>query len=1065
MNSQAFTPGGAVIMRLLVWLLPLLVAPAVHSECPLDTSARQLIKAGQYAEAEPAARSQLEAAEMQNGPDSVEAACALDAIVEARWRGGKAREEGTVELARRAVAIFEARLGISKEMGRSLSNLALVHEMRGDNPEAKSAHERSLAVTVEALGADSVQAGRGHNNLGWFLYLTADYDGARSHLERALAIFETSPGPDSIETASALNNLGVVYWRAGRYEEARPLYERSLAIKEAKLPPDHPNLARSVENLAIQLRTIGDYAAARSLHERAIGMRERSLGPDHPDLANNLHNYAGLLQESGDFDGARRLYERALRIFEVANGPEHRNVALALSNLAGVLGDLGACEEALRNAERSVQIFEKSMGPGHPDVADGFNAVAAAYRCSSDPAGAIAAYERMRAILKDHLDPDHPKFGLILRRLSEQYLLLGDLDRARTCAEEALASLQDHLGPEHPDTAAALTLLSTAEWAAGARAEALQHARQAADSVLDHVRDTLGSMPERQALLLTQSRARPEVVLFSGLLAGGDDQPAWRDAAWSWTLRRRGIVLEELAARHRAVEAGASAEARAAWDRLSRARQALAALWVRGSLQPTDVQKDVLARARDSKERAEADLARLSAQFRRTLEYRAIEVAEVRRHLPEGSAVVEIVNVEVMPPNSTRKEARDVALFLRSDGASGAIDLGPSSSIDAGVTAWRQALDETSAWLGSAEESSRIEGRLRDPGTRLREMAWDPIVRVLGEVRTVFFVPEGALHAVDLKALPAPGGGYLVERQPAVHLLGSARDLVRLADDGTARKGVGLLVLGAPDFDAGTERMARLAPVSTGPVFRSTPSTCSAMQEARWTSLPRSAREAKRIQGMVARNEPVQLLTGAAANEDRFKREAPGKRVLHLATHGFFLPERCSAAPDSTASDSNEDRVTAAAARSGGAATESPLLLSGLVLAGANRRHDMPNDAEDGILTAEELAALDLSGVELAVLSACETGRGAVELGEGVFGLRRAVEMAEARAVVMSLWRVPDQQTLQWMTTFYRERARGRSLIAATQAASLASLERLRDQDRPTHPYLWAGFVAAGDWR
>lgn len=85
--------------------------------------------------------------------------------------------------------------------------------------------------------------------------------------------------------------------------------------------------------------------------------------------------------------------------------------------------------------------------------------------------------------------------------------------------------------------------------------------------------------------------------------------------------------------------------------------------------------------------------------------------------------------------------------------------------------------------------------------------------------------------------------------------------------------------------------------------------------------------------------------------------------------------------------------------------------------------------------------------------------------GTGVFGLRRAFELAEVRTVVMSLWRVPDQQALQWMTTFYRERARGRTIVTATRTASLDSLRELRDRDRPTHPYLWAGFVAAGDWR
>ena len=144
---------------------------------------------------------------------------------------------------------------------------------------------------------------------------------------------------------------------------------------------------------------------------------------------------------------------------------------------------------------------------------------------------------------------------------------------------------------------------------------------------------------------------------------------------------------------------------------------------------------------------------------------------------------------------------------------------------------------------------------------------------------------------------------------------------------------------------------------------------------------------------------------------------------------------------------------------------ENPLLLSGLVLAGANHAREAEPGEEDGILTAEEIAALDLRGVDLVALSACNTGLGAVEVGEGVFGLRRAFELAGARTVLMSLWSVPDKEARAWVSAFYRARIEGASVAESARLASTTALQAVRSAGGPEHPYLWASFVAAGDWK
>ncbi len=178
--------------------------------------------------------------------------------------------------------------------------------------------------------------------------------------------------------------------------------------------------------------------------------------------------------------------------------------------------------------------------------------------------------------------------------------------------------------------------------------------------------------------------------------------------------------------------------------------------------------------------------------------------------------------------------------------------------------------------------------------------------------------------------------------------------------------------------------------------------------------------------------KPRKRWSAAVASEAAFKQLAPGRRVLHLATHGFFLGDECDARWRRGRARWVASRVGAAqetpappAVRAGGASNwlrRTRCSSPGLAFAGANERSSAGADEDDGILTAEEVAGLDLTGLDWAVLSACETGLGVVRVGEGVFGLRRAFQTAGARTVIMSVWSVEDRSTRQWMRALYQGR-------------------------------------------
>jgi CHAT domain-containing protein len=342
--------------------------------------------------------------------------------------------------------------------------------------------------------------------------------------------------------------------------------------------------------------------------------------------------------------------------------------------------------------------------------------------------------------------------------------------------------------------------------------------------------------------------------------------------------------------------------------------------------------------------------------------------------------------------------------------------------------------------------------------------------------------------------LPTGATGYLVDAPAVLHYMLAERDLLQRPSSVT---GGSLLALGAPDFDhaerpSALRGLAPLVAASNSPVqsripFASpTPATspalpasvmasnvepsrrggapCEASIASRFEPLPATDVEVQHIASLWRRAD-VTLLAGARASETALKTLAPGRRVLHVATHGFFLDRDC-AAPAAAAPTAAAQTTAAPAHRM---LEESPLLRSGLVLAGANSRArtDTSDDADDGILTAEEIAGLDLSGAQWAVLSACDTGRGDWQAGEGVVGLRRAFQMAGARTVILSLWPVLDTVTARWMTELYRYKWTSRSMTtaAAVRAANRTLLASRRAKGESTHPLYWSGFIATGDWR
>ena len=320
-------------------------------------------------------------------------------------------------------------------------------------------------------------------------------------------------------------------------------------------------------------------------------------------------------------------------------------------------------------------------------------------------------------------------------------------------------------------------------------------------------------------------------------------------------------------------------------------------------------------------------------------------------------------------------------------------------------------------------------------------------------------VADGPLHRLPWAALPAGGDGYLVERGPTIRVLGAERELLRTPSP----SGKGLLAVGGVAFSGEAAPAGAPKPMVVASTRAMLPD-CRQGQALTFAPLPGTEREIEAI----AREQSteVQVLRGAAASEAAFKQLAPGRRVIHLATHAVALGDCALKGRRARAASEAWRRWARTRLPPGGAEMPpSPWLGRRVVLAfaGADQAADH-DDENEGLLTAEEVSTLDLQGVDWVVLSACGSGVAEHWNREGVLGLTRAFRLAGARAVVASQWAVDDDATSEWMTSLYRARARGAVGISeAMREASREVIKVRRAEGRGTHPFYWAAFTATGD--
>jgi CHAT domain-containing protein/tetratricopeptide (TPR) repeat protein len=974
--------------------------------------ARSAARQGRWIEAEASAREVLVGQPFLN-PDLGTVDEAFDLVVRARTSMRATRSESLAALA-------------------SLDTLAEKINLSGRHAIARRMVERTLMLRGDSLEEFDLEGAGALSLFGIVCSNLDDNEDARRHFEDARAVYIRLLGPESMKANVMTMNLGISHYLLGDLSDARLLLEQAGDHFDRTADLDHQALVQI--NLGDLLTHMSDPLGARRASIRSAELYSK-LGYG---LGDALENLAISYMMTGENERALSIMDSVWVQYRSTDAEAIKKPEVARYR-AQALESLGRLDEAEKEARRSVALYEQQLGPQHTFLVEPLRIIGEIRSAQGDWRGASDAFERSAGIDRGSLPPEHPWRARDLLDLARVRLALGDSARALDMALDAQERLRSHL-------------VLTAPGLTGEAA--LRHDEQRARALY---------------IALAALRARPALTDLRRAL----------DAV----VRSRAIVLELQSAR---LHAWGDSEIDSLRTVYERACTRLANLMVRSPADDPGGHQQVWEDSvRAARERAELELARRSARFSLDRAALAVGLEDVERAKPRESTLVAFVRYsDPLGPLGGRREpkggdGRYLAFVVGRGGEITLHRLGSAREIEATVHRWREE-------AGGTGGSAPSEAQYRRVAARLRAMIWDPIEHDLDGSRSVFVVPDGALHLVNFGAMPSGAGGYLLERKPRIVYLSAERDLAEGArltaesNRGTPRAGTasertssatgGLLVVGGPDFDSATnggpaspplmsERGHEVSDGLPGRLYRSVMTPCPRFAELRVHPLPGTLEEAREIASLwrhrpagdsVAMSGFVETLTGESATEADVKRLAPGREVLHLATHGFFLEAAC----DSSAANWDAS-----------AANEGALLRAGLALTGFNRRKDAPPDGEDGVLTAEEVAAMDLRSVRCVVLSACESGVGDVVAGEGVFGLRRAFRLAGARTLVTSLWKIDDQATRYWSESFYRAFLGGASPADAAAAASRTMLNRARARGDGGHPHAWGAFVAFGDSR
>jgi CHAT domain-containing protein/tetratricopeptide (TPR) repeat protein len=1035
----------------------------------LDLS-QQAARQGAYAKAEPLQRAILRIDRETRPPDHPNIGISLYELANILLLQGKNTEAES--LIGEAITILEnAKPPRQRLLGLALRVQYQLHFRRGEFQEAEASLKKAKAAFANVPNARPAEVAKLDAELAAVYGRIGPVSEAESLLLKSIPILKQHLPPEDVGLLQATENLRRVSEYLGKLERVREL-QSDIEKALDRLPARHPFRLLVLNSLARAYVDTGDLAKAEGLFRQALG----GLPSNDPEVPALQQGLASIYLESGDYAKAEETLKDSLEALQRLRGQEWK-IAAVKHNLAVLELQVGRPDVAKQLFQEVLQLSESHLAPDHSDIALALDGLASAHQDLNEYREAEKCSLKAARILAKY---DSPYLIGIKSNLSSLYLREGRYDKAMTTIKEALDSAEKRLPPNSFVALRTRSNYVLCLVALGQIKEAESSARELSTAYRHLLSSSSVFQSERQQLAMNSlARTHLDHYLSVARIRGASPDEVYQAVLdWKGNVTARQILARQL----RGLAATGSDSTRAT---------------VR-ELQDLALRLEFLGNARP-----EADLDRASkrrAEFRSLLNRKeALEVTlgrELRKgaggwedarpavaslqaalkHVGGNVALVDFLEYDhVMPggeKRTARVERRLSAFVIRPGRPVQWIDLDLGETITGMVDAWRDAVAKGLLPVQS--------------GQRLRQTVWDKLGAHLKGADVVLYSPDGALCRLPLAALPNKKGDSYLLREVATVAVPTPALLPTLLSRGplpdATGSGASLLLVGNIDYDQVPAAASGNVPAA---LDRSPPRGLGKATFGQVKGAKPAMESVRKIFRQAYPAGASEELEGQKASKAGYLSASGKYRWQLIVTHGFFaqgMKPGASRAPHAAPGRAVPVEL--------GSTEWHPGLLSGLAFAGANRKP--PSAREDGILTAVAVSELPLSQTELVVLAACETGLGQATRGEGVLGLQRAYQMAGARSVLASHWKVSEKATMAFLEQFHRnfwekKRTKLDALCLAqrwmlqnyTPTAEELRLGPVREAGKPLRPelarprrngdplapFFWAAFTLSGDWR
>ncbi|WP_258102496.1 CHAT domain-containing protein [Marinoscillum sp. MHG1-6] len=931
-----------------------------------------------------------------------------------------------------------------------LHNLGYCEVERGDYVSAKYHLEQALAIKIRHYGYKNFDYAETAELLGDLSIQIGDYERAKKYLHEASDLMLSESGAMSKKYMTSLINLGRFYETIGIYSTAELYYQKVNEIvgySYSEISPEHANIlnhlgsvliksnqlnraenhlieaisiyqklgpkyalscAEVIETMATLNMKKGDFASAEKLLLEVEQVLKSTEGIQSEMLAKTLNGLGILYLELVNLERSKGYFSEVINLINVdASGVQY---ATAMNNLAAIArmeGDFALAKELFSKA---LTIYQKIYGTMHPNYASALNNLASVERLLANYSEAEAHYKKVMEIDRAIYGEDHPQYATSINNLGVLYTTMGKPQQAGTYYEQALDIRKRSLGINHPAYAKSLNKLGLHYFSQNDLRGAQRCFKEAIDIHIKQISTIFPTFTsEERNLFYANIREDIERYNYVAYKLLGENPELVQDIL-NYQIATKGILFTSSERIQSTIQSSFDNNLIDQYEKWARAKTRLAGLYQIGEHKLRDYGIDLKVEER-ALERMEKNLLLSSDLFSGLFPEERIDWRDIRRSLKPDQVLVQIIRFREF--DHQLGASRNLIGFTDKVNYMFVI-VRPDTYLNPEYIVAENGAALEAKGYSLYNNSMKYDVELHTSYLNY----WSELDKKLDGVKSVVVSPDGVYFKMNPNVFKVDRDNYVMDKYYVAYITNS-RDIMKHTRQSDVTQPTATLI-GNPTFG---------------------------MPEGRYNlnleDLPGAQNEVNIISDMLLKKDwNVRLLVNQDANEFRLK-NSYHPTILHIATHGYFEQD-----------DMLQQKITPGAL---------PMFKSGLYLAGAMEAYgkyvmgEFQDSDNDGILSAYEAVNLNLQNTRLVVLSACETSRGGIESGEGVYGLQRAMMVAGAQNVITSLLKVDDGATQLLMTYFYQEFMSSDNVMEALRLAQLRVREKYPD------PRVWGAFLLTGN--